>query len=409
MVLMPLYLCGSIAFISSKGHNFTCLTLLGENMQDRYDYIITGTGCAGLSLAMHLIHSGKFTNKKILLVDETEKNKNDRTWCFWEKGAGLFEPVVYKQWEHLWFYGEEFYNEMPIRPYGYKMIRGLDFYNYCFEKIKQQPNIHIVHASVDSIFSEKETGMVVNGKTISAGYIFNSILFEKPTLGKNEHWLLQHFKGWLIRTPESTFDHHVATLMDFRISQEKGTAFCYVLPVSDKEALVEYTLFTKELLPDEAYDAALKDYIETKLHLSSYEVKDTEFGVIPMTNYKFERRRNNIINIGTAGGQTKGSSGYTFYFIQQHSKALVDRLVKTGKPFISNPSGRFHFYDSVLLHILYNNILPGKQIFSTLFQRNKATDVLTFLNNASSLPQEVKIIATLPTLPFLKAAIKQHL
>lgn len=378
-------------------------------MKQQYDYIITGAGCAGLSLAMHLMESKKFGDKKILLIDKTAKNKNDRTWCFWEKGAGLFEPIVHKQWEHLWFYGEAFYKEMAILPYRYKMIRGLDFYNYCLAQLRQQPNIHIIEGEVENIFSDKETGVVINGRTIYAQYIFNSILFDKPQLQKNQYWLLQHFKGWMIKTKESTFDHHVATLMDFRISQEQGTAFCYVLPVSDKEALVEYTLFTTQVLTNDAYDAGLKAYLHQQLHLSDYEITETEVGVIPMTNYRFPARKNNIINIGTAGGQTKGSSGYTFYFIQQHSRQIVESLARSGKPFVPAPSPRFRFYDSVLLNILHHNTLPGKQIFSTLFRKNKATDVLTFLNNDSSLLQEVKIIATLPTLPFLKAAIKQQL
>jgi lycopene beta-cyclase len=164
--------------LNLKGLNFTSHPLLKKEMQQRYNYIITGTGCAGLSLAMHLIRSGKFGDKKILLVDEREKNRNDRTWCFWEKETGLFEPIVYKQWEHLWFYGEEFYKEMPILPYRYKMIRGLDFYQYCFEQIRQQPNVHFLRGKVEDIFSENETGVVVNGNTIYADYVFNSILFE---------------------------------------------------------------------------------------------------------------------------------------------------------------------------------------------------------------------------------------
>ena len=354
-----------------------------------------------------MIRSGRFTDKKILLVDEAEKNKNDRTWCFWEKGDSLFEEILYKSWDHLWFYGNEFYKDLSIKPYRYKMIRGLDFYNYCFEQIKQHPNFQFLHGKVESVFSEKQTGVVVNGETIYASYVFNSILFDKPTLTRKQHWLLQHFKGWQIKTNERTFDSHVATLMDFRISQQHGTSFCYVLPFSDKEALVEYTLFTPTVLENEQYDAELKNYIENILHLSDYEITDTEFGVIPMTNYRFKNTVRNIVNIGTAGGQTKGSSGYTFYFIQQHSEAIVKSLVKTGKPFIRGSFSRFHFYDSVLLHILQNNTLPGKKIFSTLFQKNNVTDVLSFLNNESSLAQDLKIISSLPTLPFLKAALNQ--
>ena len=65
----------------------------------QYDYIIAGAGCAGLSLAMHIIHSGKLQDKKVLLIDKDPKNSNDRTWCFWQSEEGLFEPIVYKEWQ----------------------------------------------------------------------------------------------------------------------------------------------------------------------------------------------------------------------------------------------------------------------------------------------------------------------
>lgn len=378
-------------------------------MSQHYDYIITGTGCAGLSLAMHLIQSGQFGNKKVLLVDETLKNKNDRTWCFWEKEKGLFEPIVFRQWEKLWFHGEGFSKALSIQPFHYKMIRGIDFYEYCLNEIQKHDNFHLQQGKVEEVFSAEKTGIVINGQTITCDYIFNSILFEKPVLKPKEHWLLQHFKGWVVQTKDNAFGNDAATLMDFRISQKYGTAFCYVLPFSATEALVEYTLFTPSLLEEEQYDEELKTYIQSILKIQDYLVADTEFGIIPMTNYRFPKKHNRIIHIGTAGGQTKGSSGYTFYFIQKHSKAIVENLVRNGTPYVAPSSFRFHFYDSVLLHILQHNKLPGKQIFSTLFKKNSAAEVLTFLNNESSIGGELKIISSLPTLPFLKAAIKQNL
>ena len=133
--------------------------------------------------------------------------------------------------------------------------------------------------------------LLINGEKIYADYVFNSILFDKPTLTKKQHWLLQHFKGWQIKTAERTFDSQVATLMDFRIGQQHGTSFCYVLPFSEKEALVEYTLFTPAVLQDSEYDAELKNYIENILHLSDYEITDTEFGVIPNDELSFYKTR----------------------------------------------------------------------------------------------------------------------
>lgn len=375
--------------------------------QNHYDYIIAGAGCSGLSLAVHMVQQKALQHKRILLVDNAAKNHNDRTWCFWEKEAGLFETVVCKHWDTLWFHSDTFSKALSIAPYRYKMIRGIDFYRYCMDVLKAFPNVEFLQESVASFLSGNETGIIVNGATYTADYVFNSIPPQKPALAKKHVWLLQHFKGWTIETPEPAFDPAAATLMDFRVSQKRGTTFCYVLPVSPTKALVEYTLFTPSLLPEAEYDAELRSYIQHYLKLENYRVTESEFGIIPMTNYPFPRGESNMINIGTAGGQTKGSSGYTFYFIQQHSKKIVEQLVSGKHPRVESAAKRFHFYDSVLLEVLRQNELEGAAIFSQLFQKNKPQPVLAFLNNASSLPTEVGIIASLPTLPFLKAAIRQ--
>jgi lycopene beta-cyclase len=376
------------------------------NTSSQYDFIICGAGCAGLSLAVCLINSGKFTDKKILLIDKDPKHANDRTWCFWQKEEGLFGSVVCNQWNQLWFYGEDFSGQLDIEPYQYKMIRGIDFYEYCFNIIRKQKNFEILFEKVDQVFSNGETGAIVNGRKIYADYVFNSILFEKPQLQKNDYWMLQHFKGWIIETEKDCFDDDRATLMDFRISQSSGTAFCYVLPFNSKKALVEYTLFSFQLLQQEQYEEVLRCYINDVLKISNYTILENEFGVIPMTNFKFSAAQNNIINIGTAGGQTKGSSGYTFNFIQKHSKAIVDALFHTGKPFIEHPPGRFNFYDSVLLKVLSDGSVKGKKVFTDLFKNNPVQKVMKFLDNETSLSEELKIISSLPTLPFLKAGIR---
>ncbi len=362
-------------------------------------------------MAVHLIQSGKFADKKILLIDKEEKNKNDRTWSFWETEIGLFESIVYKKWEDAWFQSPAFSKLLSLSPYTYKMIRGIDFYNYCLALIKQQPNFHIYNASVSEMNSKNgETWVVANGKKITATYIFNSILFEKPVLNKKEYYLLQHFKGWIIETESSVFNPAEATLMDFKVSQQQGTTFVYVMPFSEKKALIEYTLFSEQLLTQQEYEVGLKNYISHHLKIDRYKILEVESGVIPMTNYRFPVAEGSIINIGTAGGQTKGSSGYTFKFIQKHSARITQNLIKRNNPFITLPTGprRFKFYDSTLLHILKHKQLPGDKIFTQLFKKNKPQHVLRFLNNESSLLQEVKIFSTLPILKFLKAAIIQR-
>ncbi|HEX4877903.1 MAG TPA: lycopene cyclase family protein [Chitinophagaceae bacterium] len=374
----------------------------------KYDYIIAGAGCAGLSLLMRMIRTGLTEKKRILLIDRDVKQHNDRTWCFWEQGKGFFEPIVYRQWGTINFFSRDFSKAMTITPYRYKMIRGIDFYRFCFEEIDRHPNIERVYGEARFRQTEEGFALTINDEPIdtTGSVVFNSIYSPAPP-GKKSLTVLQHFKGWVIETSQDAFDPSQATMMDFRVHQRHGTSFAYVLPFSSRSALVEYTLFTPSLLKPEQYNAELRDYIGDFLGITGYDVIEEEFGIIPMTNEKFHFKKNGW-QIGTAGGQTKASSGYTFQFIQKQSDVIVSFLLD-GKRLDNIPStaSRFRFYDNTLLYILYHGKLPGDKIFSRLFQKNKPQQVLRFLDNESSLAEELKIISTLPTWPFLKAALKQ--
>lgn len=356
-----------------------------------------------------MIRSGKLDDKKILLLDKEPKTKNDRTWCFWEKENGFFEEVVYRKWDSIYFLSSQYSSLMDIAPYQYKMIRGIDFYEYCFKEIAEHTNIEVRYGDIKSWrYENSEVVFSINNQDFRLGnaQVFNSI-YQPREATKETIRLLQHFKGWVIETNEPSFNPHEATMMDFRVSQQHGTTFAYVLPFSARAALVEYTLFTKKLLEPEQYDKELRDYISTFLGIKEYKIKEVELGVIPMTNEKFSFDGHGW-QIGVAGGQTKASSGYTFQFIQKQSEQIVDYLIK-GKPLSSLPATakRFRFYDNTLLHILYYEKLPGSKVFTQLFKKNKPQQVLKFLDNESSLTDELKIISTLPTWPFLKAALKQ--
>jgi len=152
----------------------------------------------------------------------------------------------------------------------------------------------------------------------------------------------------------------------------------------------------------------LKNYLKNFLKIEDYSIRGSEFGIIPMSNEDLPFYKNGAYQIGTAGGQTKPSSGYTFQFIQKQSDAIVKKL-SLGESIDKMPKtpSRFRFYDHVLLDILYHNKYPGDKIFTRLFKKNKPQQVLRFLDNESSLYEEIKLISTLPTWPFLSSAIKK--
>ncbi|MBL7727498.1 MAG: hypothetical protein JNM68_07435, partial [Dinghuibacter sp.] len=175
---------------------------------------------------------------------------------------------------------------------------------------------------------------------------------------------------------------------------------------SAHRALVEYTVFSKDLLTDEEYDAGLNNYIQQHITPGPYQVLETEKGVIPMTDYRFPHRTGNIYYIGTAGGNTRGSSGYTFKNIQKHTAAIAQLLKENKTPDVQNVMGkRAAFYDAVLLRVLGKGYCQGKTVFTRLFKKRKLADVLSFLDGNSSFFTDLKIITAEPVWPFTKAAL----
>jgi lycopene beta-cyclase len=365
----------------------------------RYDYIIAGAGCAGRSLAVRL--SKVFVDKNILLVDSNKKTANDRTWCFWEKEPDIFEEIVSCRWNELLFNGSYGSRLLDIHPYQYKLIRAIDFYDYT-NKIIGESNITVIHGTAENICNgEGYASIMIDGVQFGADYIFSSIPYELPANSHRYTYLLQHFKGWVIETAEAIFDK--ATLMDF--SADSRTEFFYILPYHSKKALVEYTIFSDMVLSNEQYENALSDYIETKLGCKKYSITEVENGCIPMFDRPFKKTDKRIIYIGVAGGNAKASSGYAFRYIQHYTQLITALLQKGQYPAPASYS-RFQLYDSIFLRLLADEKLSGKDIFSRLFEKNKAGKILKFLDNETTLLEEAAIFSTLQKRVFATQALK---
>ena len=381
--------------------------------ENEYDYIIAGTGCAGISLLLQLMQEPTMRNKKILLVDADSKATNDHTWCFWEENGGFFENIVHHRWKRLTFHSDTASIPLAIEPYTYKMIRSIDLYNYAKNMTFKRTRVSWIKATISSFGNENALAFVIaDGVKYSAQYVFNSILFDddkKALEQDNCYKLLQHFKGWVIETTNPVFNPDDATFMDFRVGQELGATFVYVLPTSATKALVEYTFFNERLLDEEAYDDLLKDYLKQYWNLTDYNITETEYGVIPMTNHRFKSHDCHVINIGTAGGWTKPSSGFTFQFIQKRTREIVNKLLENESPVLkkSLSERKFDLYDATLLNVLVSKKMSGRDVFNDLFSKQKASTILRFLDNETTLGEDLKILSSVPTNIFLPAALKE--
>lgn len=375
-----------------------------------YDYIICGAGASGLILASSMLDDKYFSNKKILLIEKENKNLNDRTWSFWEGKNGKFDDLVSKSWSYAKFKSFNTNLEFNLDPFIYKTIRSSDFYKKLFSKIKLSKQIKIENLEVKQIISKKNKVIIHTKSNEFIGkYVFSSIL--KKDLLKNSSFpfLKQHFEGWFIKTNKSFFDKNKTTLMDFSINQKNETRFIYILPFKSNEALIEFTLFTKSILKNSEYEKVLKEYLNNK-GIDSYEILEKEKGVIPMTCYPFEKHNNSrVLFIGTAGGWTKASSGYTFKNIITKTELLINFLKREKDLSKFNLRSRFNFYDLILIDVLYNYNHLGDKIFSSLFRNNKPNKVLNFLDEKTNLIDELKIMYSFPwsiKILFIKALFK---
>ena len=371
-----------------------------------YHYIFTGSGLSALMTVYEMLLSGKFEDKSILLIDENTKKANDRTWCFWDED-NLFDEIVSKKWNQAIFANEKFNRVLELTPYQYKKINGLDFYEMVFKKISEHKNIHFLNQKVVD-FTELGNHCIVKTEqeTFTCNKIFNSIYNPEVVKAQNKFPLIhQHFIGWFIKSKEAVFTPNCTTFMDFSVEQKGNTRFMYVLPTSTTEALLEYTLFSKNLLSKEEYEAEIQKYIEN-LGITEYEIIEKEEGNIPMTCYPFwKHNTKNIVNIGSAGGWTKASTGYTFKNASKKSKALV-QFLKSESDFTKfHKKDKFWFYDLLLLDILGSKNELGSKIFSSMFKSGNSTVIFKFLDEETSISEDLQVIWRCPKMIFVQALI----
>lgn len=373
-----------------------------------YDYVILGGGAAGLSLAHRMHHHPFFADKKIALVEPDAKTANDRTWCYWSIDGGYYADVVHRVYPCLSFMDDRGEKDLKVGDYKYHMIRGIDFYRYNYDVLKSS-SIDVIH---DKVVHIQDTAHGANvslesGKTLEAQLVFKSYIDEEINYGRHPY-VDQHFKGWVIETERPTFDVSRATFMDFRIEQSGETRFMYVLPYSDKKALVEVAIFSNTILDQSAYDSILTDYIQKQLDIDAYTIEEEEFGIIPMTSYPFYKHNtSHVYGIGTMGGVVKPSSGFAFQRIQEHSDAIIDALVQNKEVSTSYATvkNRYAFYDKIFLHAVLNKT-SGKEVFSRLFDKREAYEIFKFLDGETRITEDLRIFTAPPFMPFLTSMIE---
>ena len=348
-----------------------------------FDYIIIGGGCAGLSLAYELDLHSKLKDKTLAIVEPRDEYKRDKTWSFWKVSPHNFEDCTIKSWDNFTINIPSHLKHVDCKNMPYQTIDSGLFYQKIIDKIKQNTNIYFFK-NINEVNTENS-------------FIFNSV---GDTID-NKSSLWQHFSGIEIETSKDFFDEKIFNLMDFDCDQKNSVHFFYTLPFSKTKALIETTWISdlnNTSLND--YDIQLKDYIEDKLKIKNYKINYKETGAIPLFHPNNIKKLNQI-EIGTAGGMTRLSTGYTFLNIQEQSKYIRKNIENIKDTKIFSIERKYEFLDNIFLKVLKKNPERMAQIFYKMFNSSPNT-VINFLSNKSNILEDISIISKMPKWVFLK-------
>lgn len=374
-----------------------------------YDYLIIGGGAAGLSLAYHLAQEPRLAQQRVVLIEPDSAKPDDRTWRYWAKGTTPFAAIESHQWAHMVVRAPGYEQAFDLAEYRYRMIKAGNFYAYVHQLLDARPGQFTRLSGRVTALTEVAGGVQatrVGDSPVRARYVFDSRWPQLQPDPARYRYLQQHFRGWEIETDDDVFDPTTMQFMDFQVPQHGQARFVYTLPFSPRRALVEFTVFSPQALPAAEYETELRRYLAEKLADRPYRIIGEESGSIPMTDHPLPAQASErVFNLGVRAGRAKPSSGYTFARIQHHSARLVQALATTGRPPL-NPTGdqwQFRLFDTLLLDIIQRQGEELRVIFTDLFRHGTMPRLFAFLDEQTSWWDNLRLMNSVPTRPFLRS------
>jgi lycopene beta-cyclase len=372
---------------------------------EKLDYLFVGSGTSAILLLLSMEKNGLLNDKKIVIIDPDEKLINDKTFCFWssvsEQQNLLCSHLISKEWKSFRKQNGVIEVEESL---SYNLVKSIDLYAE-LHRIISNYGIIRSHDSVSLLETSSDGVMVKTNK----GTHYSTLVFDSrppqflPPL-PNESHLHQSFYGYFITCENKNLEHESIDLMDFEVAQAYETQFVYVLPFDENNLLVELTRFGKQQINEENAAIILNDYISKRF--GNYTITAIERGVIPMSTAAIHSESHpSIVKIGARSGAIKPSTGYAFKNMMHHAENITDSLLTDSKLVFSSSTNRYKQYDRLLLKILSDQPHLGKTIFQQLFSKNPTATILSFLDEKTTLKEELKLFSTLPISTFLKAFV----
>lgn len=370
---------------------------------EKFDYIIVGAGCSGLSLAYEMNAKNLFNDKTCAIIDKRKEFNRDKIWSYWNIYEHSFYDCLINKWDK--FCVKKTQNEIILdcENFQYQSIDSQKFYKKILDNLNSNKNIKLIlNKSVDKIYENKDEAIVQCGDEIfRSDIIFNSSLDNRTT---KESELFQHFYGCEIVFDENVNLPEYPIIMDFNCSQDNWVHFFYTLPMGKNKIFIENTWISNtKNFTFERYIAEINYYIQNNLNYKKkYKTNYSEIGSIPMFHFKNNVKYKKLINIGTAGNLTRKSTGYTFLNIQKSVKQIAINISKKQNIKESSVSLKYNYLDNIFIKVLFEKKGSMYEVFFDLFKKNKTKDIVKFLSNTSNWFEDLKIILSMPKLIFIK-------
>lgn len=369
----------------------------------RTQFLVIGAGCAGLSLAVHLARSSR--DFDLTIVDQRTSFGRDRTWCFWPTEPHPFEECVEMEWESWTVSNRERSTTQKSERFPYQMIPSDSFYDQALEVIKQDERMELLLDTEIETLEESTRNIRASNGQID---IQSDVVFDSRPVYNEDPLFFQHFLGWFIEAEAPIFDSSRVRLMDFWKDTDHGQHFMYQLPLSSRRSLFEATWISDHPLERSVYEQTLENYLETSYDNLNYEIYRQEQGAIPLDLSPQTPCSRRIIPIGSAGGATRPSTGYTFLGIQRASRSIAASVTRGTQPAAPRIWSQIALLlDNIFMSYLERYPERGPELFFNLFSHTDTESLVKFLSDRASLRDYFDVMFSMPKLEMMKELMYQ--